>query len=167
MKLKKIITLEIASVAVVLVVVLAFVEITPYLVSSNQNNQIGVFDQREFAKNTVSLLAGQKASCRFNYSSFDPAILVVDLAFQSWQTPGYLSLYCNGILIVTIEATQRNSDVQLTSITVSGYDLVKPHYQLSQVFSTYTYGNEISFVSSVEKGYEGTFSYKISIRGSR
>jgi len=167
LKLKKIITLEIASVAVVLVVVLAFVEITPYLVSSNQNNQIGVFDQREFAKNTVSLLAGQKASCRFNYSSFDPAILVVDLAFQSWQTPGYLSLYCNGILIVTIEATQRNSDVQLTSITVSGYDLVKPHYQLSQVFSTYTYGNEISFVSSVEKGYEGTFSYKISIRGSR
>ena len=153
--------------AVVLVVVLAFVEITPYLVSSNQNNQIGVFDQREFAKNTVSLLAGQKASCRFNYSSFDPAILVVDLAFQSWQTPGYLSLYCNGILIVTIEATQRNSNVQLTSITVSGYDLVKPHYQLSQVFSTYTYGNEISFVSSVEKGYEGTFSYKISIRGSR
>ena len=167
MKLKKIITIEIASVAVVLVVVLAFVEITPYLVSSNQNNQIGVFDQREFAKNTVSLLAGQKASCRFNYSSFDPAILVVDLAFKSWQTPGYLSLYCNGILIVTIEATQRNSNVQLTSITVSGYDLVKPHYQLSQVFSTYTYGNEISFLSSVEKGYEGTFSYKISIRGSR
>ena len=167
MNLKKTITLEIASVVVVLVVVLILVQITPYLVSSSKTDQIGVFSQKEFGQNTVSLLAGHKTSCRFNYSTFDPAILVVDLAFQSWQTPGYLSLYCNGILIVTFEATPRNPDVQLTTITVSGYDLVKPHYQLSQVFSTYTYGNEISFVSSVEGGYEGTFSYKISVRGSR
>jgi hypothetical protein len=167
LNLKKLVTLEIASVIVVLVVVLIFVEINPYLVSSNQNSQIGVFNQREYTQNTVSLTSGQRTSCRFNYSSFDPAILVVDLAFESWQTPGFLSLYCNGILIVTIKASPRNPDVQLTTITFSGYDLVKPHYQLSAVFSTYTYGNEISFVSSTENGFEGTFRYKISIRGSR
>jgi hypothetical protein len=167
MKLKGLFAFEIALVAVVIIVIMVFVEVTPYLVSSKQNDQIGVFSQKEFTKNTVSLLTGQKTSSRFNYSTFDPAILVVDLSFRSWENPGYLSLYCNGILIVTIEATERNPEVQLTTITLSGYDLVKPHYQLSQVFSTYTYGNEISFVSPVENGYEGTFSYKISVRGSR
>ncbi len=167
MKLKKIITLEIVSVVIVLVVAILFVQLTPYLVSSANSDQIDAFSQKEFAKNVVSLTHGQRSMCRFNYSTFDPAILVVDLDFQSWETPGYLSLYCNGIFIVTIEATQRNPVVQLTTITVSGYDLVKPHYQLSSSFSTYTYGNEISFVSDIDKGYEGTFNYKISVRGSR
>ena len=167
MNLKKTFIVEIAAVVVVIILVMVFVEVTPYLTSSKQSNQIGVFNQKEFTQNTVSLMAGQKTSCRFNYSTFDPAILVVDLSFQSWQTPGYLSMYCNGIFVVTIEATQRNPDVQLTTITVSGYDLVKPHYQLSSLFNTYTYGNEITFASSKDNGYEGIFSYTISIRGSR
>ncbi len=165
--MKKTITLEITLVVVILVVVLIIVQFTPYLASSSQNDKVGVFNQKPYVQNTVSLLAGQKASCRFNYSSFDPAILVIDLTFESWLTPGYLSLYCNGVLIVTIEATPRNPDVQLTTVTVSGYDLVKPHYQLTGLLTTYTYGNEISFLSTVNNGYEGIFGYKISIRGSR
>ena len=158
---------ELVSVVAVLVVALLLVQITPYLASSSTSDQIGVFNQKEYVQNTVSLLAGQKTSCRFNYSTFDPAILVIDLDFQNWQTQGNLALYCNGIHVVTIEATQGNPEVQLTTITVSGYDLIKPHYQLSALFSTYTYGNEISFLSPSNSGYEGTFSYKISIRGSR
>lgn len=167
MKLKNIVTLEIILVVAVLIVVLVVVGVTPYLASSRENDNIGVFNQKEFAQNTISLVAGQRASCRFNYSTFDPAILVIDLAFQSWNTPGQLALYCNGILVVTIEATQRNPNVQLTTVTVSGYDLVRPHYQLSSLFSTYTYGNEITFASAVDNGYEGIFSYTISVRGSR
>ena len=167
LQLKRLVTLEIVLVVIVLIAVLVFVGITPYLASSMESNKIEVFNQKKYVENTVSLVAGQKASCRFNYSTFDPAILVVDLAFQDWKTPGHLSLYCNGILVVTIEATPRNPDVQLTTITVSGFDLVKPQYQLSGLFSTYTYGNEITFASATEKGYEGIFSYTISIRGSR
>ncbi len=167
LKLKRMVTVELVSAVAIVVVVLLVVQTTPYLASSKPSSQIGVFNQKEYVQNTVSILAGQKTSCRFNYSSFDPAILVIDLDFQNWQTSGNLALYCNGIHIVTIEATQRNPEVQLTTITVSGFDLVKPHYQLSALFSTYTYGNEISFSSPLTSGYEGTFSYKISIRGSR
>ncbi len=167
LELKRLVTFEIAIVVIVLVLVLIFVGVTPYLVSSTESDKIGVFNEKEYARNTVSLVAGQKASCRFNYSAFDPAILVIDLDFQSWTTPGFLSLYCNGILVVTIEATQRNPNVQLTTVTVSGYDLVRPHYQLSPVFNIYTYGNEITFSSATDNGYEGIFSYTISIRGSR
>ncbi len=167
LQLKRLVTLEIIIVAIVLIAVLVFVGVTPYLASSRESDKIGVFNQKEYVQNTVSLIPGEKSSCRFNYSTFDPAILVVNLAFQSWKTPGHLALYCNGILVVTIEATPRNPNVQLTTVTVSGYDLVKPQYQLSSLFSTYTYGNEITFASTTDEGYEGIFSYTINIRGSR
>ncbi len=167
MKLKRMVIVELVTALTVVAVALLIVQVTPYLASSNTSTQIGVFNQKGYVQNTVSILAGQKTSCRFNYSSFDPAILVIDLDFQNWQTQGNLALYCNGIHVVTIGATLRNPEVQLTTITVSGYDLIKPHYQLSPIFSTYTYGNEISFSSPSINGYEGTFSYKISIRGSR
>jgi hypothetical protein len=167
LRLKKLITLEIAFVVVMLVVVLIGVQFTPSLVSQNRDDKINVFSQKEYSQNTVSLFGSEKTSCRFNYSTFDPAILVIDLTFHSWQNPGYLSLYCNDILVVTIEATPRNPNVQLTTVTVSGYDLIKPHQQLSYIFNNYVFENEISFVSTIENGYEGIFSYKVSIRGSR
>ncbi len=165
--LKRVVAFEIILVAIVLFAVLVLVGLTPYLISSKESDKINVFSQKEYAQNTVSLVAGQKASCRFNYSTFDPAILVIDLTFQSWNTPGRLALYCNGILVVTIEATSRNPTVQLTTVTVSGYDLVRPQYQLSSIFTTYTYGNEITFASAEDNGFEGIFGYKISVRGSR
>jgi hypothetical protein len=167
LKLKKLFAAEIVSVVVVLVVVMVFVEITPYLASSKQGDQIGVFNQKQYAQKTVTLQTGQRASSQFNYSTYDPAILVVDLQFQDWQTPGILSLYCNGILIVTVEATPNNPSIQLTAITVSGFDLVKPPPVKSAISFDFTYGNEISLVSPETNGYEGTFNYQISIRGSR
>ena len=78
--------------------VAVFVEITPFLATSNQTGQIGVFNQRVYAQKTVTLQSGQIASSRFNYTTYDPAILVVDLKFQDWQKSGNFSIYCNGIL---------------------------------------------------------------------
>ena len=167
MNLKKAFIVEIAAAVVVIVLVTVLVEVTPYLASSTQSDQIGVFNQREYAQETVTLQAGQRASSQFNYTSYDPAILVVDLKFQDWQTPGYLSLYCNGILIVSFDATPRNPDVQLTTVTFSGYDLVKPPPPKLGISLVFAYGNEIALLSPERNGYEGTFSYKISIRGSR
>jgi hypothetical protein len=153
---------EIVSVVVILVVILGVVEVTPYLASANQNSQIGVYNQREFAKGSVTLAEGQSASAQFNYTTYDPAILVVDLSFQSWQTPGPLSLYCNGRIIATIQATKDTPEVHFSTISVSGWDYVK-----SPSINSFTYGNEVTFVSAPENGYSGDFNYQISIRGSR
>ena len=162
MKLKGLFAFEIAAVAIVLVVIMVFVEVTPYLASSKPDSQIGVYNQKEFAKGNVTLAAGQTTSAQFNYSTYDPAILVVDLSFQSWQTPGLLSVYCNGRIIATINATQDYPQLRLNAISVSGWDWVKPPSP-----NSFTYGNEITFVSEPENGFEGAFSYQIDIRGSR
>jgi hypothetical protein len=162
MKLKKIFAVEIASVAIILVVILVVVEASPYLASANQNSQIAMYNQKEFAKGTVTLAKGQSASAQFNYTTYDPAILIVDLAFQNWQTPGSLSLYCNGRIIATINPTPDDPTVRFTTISFSGWDYVK-----SPSIDSFTYGNEITFVSDAQNGFEGVFNYQISIRGSR
>jgi hypothetical protein len=162
LKLKKLLFVEIATVAIVLVAILFFVEVSPYLASSKPNSQIGLYNQKEFARDNVTLAVGQTAGAQFNYSSYDPAILVIDLAFQNWQTPGYLSLYCNGRIIATIYASSSNPTVRFTTISVSGWDWVKP-----PSLNSFTYGNEVTFSSDPQNGYEGTFDYQISIRGSR
>lgn len=167
LNLRKLFIVEIAVVIVAIVLVAVFVEITPFLAASNQTGQIGVFNQRKYAQETVTLVAGQRVGSQFNYTIYDPAILVVDLTFQDWQKPGLISMYCNGILIVTFEATPSNPYVELTSVTFSGFDIVKPPAsKLAQSF-VFAYGNEISFFSPDENGYEGTFNYQINIRGSR
>jgi hypothetical protein len=160
--LKKLFAAEIAIVVIVLVVILFVVEVSPYLASASLNRQIGMFNQKEFAKGNVTLAVGQSASARFNYTTYDPAILIVDIAFKSWQTPGQLSLYCNGRVIATIQATPDNPNVHFSTISVSGWDYVKP-----PSIDSFTYGNEVSFVSDLQNGYVGDFTYQISIRGSR
>jgi hypothetical protein len=167
MKLKRLFAVEIASAVVVIAVIMALVEFLPYLTSASQNNQIGTYNQRQYTQKTVTLQGSERATYQFNYTTYDPAILVVDLHFQNWQTPGYLSLYCNGILIVTVDANPSKPDVQLTSITVSGFDLVKPPPPKSVISFLFSYGNEISLVSAPVNGYAGTFTYTVSIRGSR
>jgi hypothetical protein len=162
LKLKKLFAAEIAIVVIILVAVLVIVEVTPYLASANQNNQIGMYNQKEFAHGTLNLAKGQIASAQFNYSTYDPAILIIDMAFQDWQSSGHLSLYCNGKLIATINASPDNPTVHFSTISVSGWDWVKP-----PSINSFTYGNEVTFVSDPETGYEGNFDYQISIRGSR
>ncbi len=167
MNLKKTIALEVTVAVIVVAVIAILIEVTPYLASSSQNNQIGVFNQREYAQKTTTIQPGEKVASQFNYTTYDPAILVVDVKFQDWQTPGYLSFYCNGILVVSFVATPSNPEVQLTSVAFSGYDLVKSPPIRVGISLAFAYGNEVSFVSPQSNGYAGTFSYTISIRGSR
>jgi type II secretory pathway pseudopilin PulG len=167
LNLRKLFVVEIAIIIVAIVTVAVFVEISPFLSASNQTGQIGVYNQRQYAQNTVTLERGQRVSSMFNYTTYDPAILVVDLTFKDWQKEGTLTLYCNGIPIDTFEATPNNPSVQSTMVTFSGFDLVKPPPSKLAVSSIFTYGNEISFVSAKNNGYEGTFSYQVNIRGSR
>jgi hypothetical protein len=162
LKTKKLFAIEIASAVIVLTAILVIVEVSPYLSSSQANAQIGMYNERTYAKGLVTLALGQTSSAQFNYSTYDPAILVMDLAFQDWQIPGQLSLYCNGRLIATIRATPDNPNVRLSTISVSGWDWVKP-----PSINSFTYGNEVSFVSEPVDGFEGTFTYQIDIRGSR
>lgn len=160
--MKKLFAAEIVLVVVILVVILVFVEVTPYLASANQSDQIDMYTQKEFAKGNATLVKGESVSARFNYTTYDPAILIVDLTFQNWQRPGDLSLYCNGRIIATLQATPDNPKVHLSTISVSGFDIVK-----APAPNSFTYGNELTFVSDLQNGYQGDFSYQISIRGSR
>jgi hypothetical protein len=165
--LKKLVFVEVAVVIVAIVLIAIFVGLTPYLTSSGQNGQIGVFNQREYVQETVTLQQGQRVASRFNYTTYDPAILVVNLKFQDWQKPGSLSMYCNGIFVTTFNATSSDPDIESTTVTFSGFDLVKPPPPKLGMSFQFAYGNEISFSSPIENGYEGTFNYQISVRGSR
>ena len=70
-------------------------------------------------------------------------------------------------LIVSFDATPNNPYVELTTVTFSGFDLVKPPPSKLAISFQFAYGNEITILSPEENGYEGTFNYQISIRGSR
>jgi hypothetical protein len=162
LKLKRLFAVEIAVTIIALVGVLFYVEVSPYLISSKPGASIGMYNEREFASKVATLTRGQTARTQFNYSSFDPAIIVLDVSFQSFQTPGDLTVYCNARRIATLYVAPDNPQVRLNVITVSGADWVS-----TTSTSTYAYGNEITFTSSPQNGYAGTFEYKINIRGSR
>jgi hypothetical protein len=153
---------EVAVVAVVLIIVMIFVELTPYLVSSTDES-IGVYQGKEFRKGTATIAKGQSVRVEyFNYSTFDPAILVVNMEFQTWQSPGTLTIAVNGKVFASIVASPEKPKIDVNVISVSGADWVEPTSIYAPVF-----GNAISFTSEIGKGYEGDFSYQIVIRGSR
>ncbi len=148
---------------VVLVAVIVFVGLTPYLSSSQKNRAVGVYNERVFDEGNLTLIRGKTVqSALFNYTTFDPAILVLDLNFQTWQSQGNLTISVNDQVLANIKPSPENPQITLNAVSFSGEDLVKPHEVYSRFFS-----NEISFSSKANEGYSGTFSYKISIRGSR
>ena len=161
MRFKKLLMIEVVAIIAIISIVIVFVQITPNLVSSSTPS-IGVYNQKEFARGTITLGTGEMSSARFNYSTFDPAILVIDLTFKNWQTSGALTILCNGRNIATFLAKSNNPTISITTISVSGWDWVKP-----PSINSYTYGNEITFQSKPQNGYAGTFSYQINVRGSR
>lgn len=163
MKLRRLLVIEIGATIAVLLAVLIAVEISPYLIATNPSNSIGMFNEKEFASNTISIARGQSARFQFNYSSFDPVIMVMDLSFMSFEVPGDLSIICNGKNVTTLNVTPEEPDVRLNLFSVSGLDWLEVTTQVSQLM----FGNEITLVSSQRTGYEGTFSYKVNIRGSR
>lgn len=163
MELKKIIMIEVIVVAIVLVGVMAFVGIIPYLASSQQSRSIGVYNEKVFDEGNVTIDRGETIpSETFNYTSFDPAILVLDLDFQTWKAPGNLTISVNGFNFATISPDPETPHISLNSVSFSGKDLVKP-YSVKSILSI----NQVDFSSKADEGYAGTFSYRISIRGSR
>lgn len=161
MKLKKLFIIEIAAIVVVVVVLLLLVEVSPFLTSSRPDSSIAVYDQKEFAEGSVTLAKGQRATVGFNYSTYDPSILVLNILFQDWQNPGKLSIYCNIKLLRTIYASPENPKVTLNVVSFSGLDWVDSPTLLSPNAI-----NRIIFVSDAN-GYEGTLNYELYVRGSR
>jgi hypothetical protein len=162
LKLGKLIVAEAFLVVVVIVVVLGVIEFMPSLNSPSQNAPIGVYHQREYGRGNATLALGEVARTQFNYTTFDPAILVLDLDFHSWKKPGVLELACNGRVFASVFASSENPRLRLNVITVSGLEWVQP-----KSIESFVFGNEITFSSVPVVGYEGSFSYEVNIRGSR
>lgn len=163
MELKKIIMIEIIVVVIVMIGVLVFVGIIPYLASSQQSRSIGVYNERVFDEGKVTLSRGNSIQSNiFNYTTFDPAILVLELDFQTWEAQGNLTVSVNGFDLATIAPTPENPHVILNAVSFSGKDLVKT-YSAKSILTD----NQVDFSSQTVEGYAGTFSYRISIRGSR
>lgn len=160
MKLKKLIAAEITTVALVFILLVILVDFTSYLGSSNQNDRIGLYAEKEYAAGNITVVSGEIAFVRFNYSSYEPAILVLELTFQSWESTGYLDIRCNNRAIRPIFASPENPIIRLNVVSTSGAEWVEP---LSSMFGL----NEVTFESGLENGFIGLLSYKIKLRGSR
>ena len=160
MKLKKLIIVEIAVLVVALVSVLLFVEIAPYLRSSTQENRIGLYEEREFARGSTVLAVGETSTVNFTYPSYDPAILTLDVTFLFWESPGYLTLRCNHRILASVFVKPDNQDLSFVLVSFSGRDWVEPP---SSMFGL----NEIAFESESKNGYAGTLGYRVSSMGSR
>lgn len=160
MKLRKLVFVEIILLVMAMLLILASMEIAPFLKSSKLKSSIGLYQEREYARGNVTLEVGGRSSVRFIYTSYDPAILIVDITFLTWKTTGYLTLRCNNRVFASVFAEPENSQLSVIVVSVSGREWVEPP---SSMFGI----NEITFESESVDGYEGTLIYKISIRGSR
>ena len=161
--------MEIVTVIIAILIGLIFFQMTPYLQSSGRSGSIGVFNQQDYVKETATIQPGEIVNSRFNYNTYDPAILKIEVSFQDWKKPGNLSLYLNYVLIDSFEATPQKPSYETTTITFSGFELVKPPPINPEMASSAQFfaSNLLYFESPLDGGYEGTFNYHISIRGSR
>ena len=160
MKLKKLIVIEVAVVALMLVLLVTLVDFMPYLGSSKQNDKVGLYAEKEYAAGNVTIVPGEREYVQFRYSNFEPAILVFELTFQSWKSNGYLNIRCNNKAINPIFASPENPTVILTVVSTSGGEWIESQ---SSMFGL----NEVIFESELENGFEGRLSYQIKLRGSR
>lgn len=159
MKLRKLILVEVTLVTAVVISLVALIEVTSYL-SSSQNDSVGLYIEKEFAEGNVSVVPRETAIVRFNYTSYEPAILVLELTFRSWESPGYLIVRCNNKQLRPILADPAKPNITLHVVSVSGVEWVEP---MSSMFGM----NEVTFQSAVENGFEGNLGYRIKLRGSR
>ena len=163
MNLKKLLILEIAIAVIVLVLVIFLLGALPFLASSKQNSSIGLYNEKVYGNGTLTLARGQTvAATQFNYTTYDPVILIINVTVQNCQSPGNITFACNGKIFGSLYADAENPQATLTAISVSGADWVEPQTSYSFVF-----GNEVTFTSEPENGYEGILDYTIIIRGSR
>ena len=160
MKLKRLLIVEVMLLVVVLLSVVAFVEIAPFLRPSKQSYSIGLYREMEFARGNVTLDSGQRWSVRFTYTSYDPAILTLDVTFLTWESSGDLVFRCNNRIFASVFESPEDAVLSFIVVTFSGREWVEPP---SSMFGL----NEIAFESDLENGYAGMFNYRISVRGSR
>jgi hypothetical protein len=160
-KLGKLFFVEISILAMVLVALIAIIQVIPEFESSKQSATIGMYNQDEIASGNVTLTTGYRDVVLFNQSSYEPVVMELTLEFQSWETEGNLKLECNGREIASVRATSQNPKLTFTMITFANAEWVKPPSLNSDV-----YPNVVSFLSEEGGGYEGSFSYKINLRGS-
>ena len=159
MKLKKIVFFEVLSFVALLLVVMVTLELIPFLQPSKQNTSIGLYSSISYPENTVTLTSDDLKIARFNYSSYDPAIIVLKLSFKTCEEQGYLLVYCNYRIVASIFVEPETPPVVLNLISVSGLDWVEPF----AIFGM----NELLFETAQKNGYAGTLCYQITLRGSR
>jgi hypothetical protein len=162
LKLGKLFLIEIAVVLVVLIVVVSVVAVTPALSGKKNTLPIGAYNQKLFVEDTIPIAKGQAFSERFDYFSYEPAILVIDLTFSGVVSDGTLGLQCNGRSIGIVNASSTSRQSEISVFTFSGTEWVKGPSTYSDAFT-----NQIIFYSSPSEGFEGTFNVQISIKGSR
>jgi hypothetical protein len=155
LKIKKLFIYEIIAIAVLLSVATFAIVLNPLLESQKTNQAIGLFNQVAYPEQETTIQRGLDAYADFNYSSYEPAILRIDLSCQESQTNGYLTVYCNG-RFVAYAYLSPESPVSIVGVSIAGVDLAKPNDY-----------NNIQFTSESQDGFEGTFFYQIKLRGSR
>jgi len=160
LRLKKLIVVEILILVVAMLLVGAFVEIAPFLRPSKLRYSIGLYSEREYARGNATLGVGERSSVRFTYTSYDPAILTLDVSFLTWESSGYLVFRCNNRIFASVFASPENPHLSFIVVTFSGREWVEPP---SSMFGV----NEVAFESELKDGYAGVFNYRISVRGSR
>lgn len=160
MKLKKLLIVEAIIVVLVLVLLVTFFSGASYLGSSNQIDEISLYAEKEYAAGDISISRGEIKYVWFEYSSYEPVILILELRFKSWNSNGYLHIRCNNKPVKPIFVSPEKPSVNLTVVSCSGAEWVEP---LSSMFGL----NEVIFESEVENGFEGLFSYQIKLRASR
>jgi hypothetical protein len=119
-----------------------------------------MYNSKLHLKGTLSLTSGGFAIIPFEYSSYDPAIIVLEVAVLNCENPGNFTLYCNYRNIASAWANSETPPLTLNLISVAGSDWIEPR---SAMFGL----NELLFESNAQNGYSGKLSYQITIRGSR
>jgi len=159
LKLGKLFFAELAIVIVALIVAVVVVEVSPNL--SKRSTTIGAYNAKAYATDTIAILKGEAFSTSFDYSGYEPAILVIDVTASDVQSQGYLSFVCNGRFLSSVYVSSDNQRASISAITLAGAEWVK-----SPSAYTEAYSNQIDFLSDSDTGFEGTFDYQIDLKGT-
>jgi hypothetical protein len=159
-KLKRLFAIEIALIIGILACALAFLLLTPNLGSSQLYGSMDAFTQRSDPIHYISIIKDQPGIVRFNYTSYDPSIIVLDLYVDSIDHPGDFDVFCNYKHVAKVSMTPETEKVTLNLVSFSGLDWVEP---MTSMFGL----NDLVFESSDPNGFIGTIAYQITFRGSR
>lgn len=160
MRLRRLVFLEVIFFMAVLISLVVILQLLPFLQPSKENTSIGLYNTKSYPKTPLTMASGSSITLPFYYSSYDPAIIILELIFQTCEQPGYFRAYCNYRNIASIFVSPETPPVTINLISVSGSDWVEP--------PTAMLGrNELLFESETTNGYAGNLTFQITLRGSR